>query len=135
MIGSERVGHLLSDGDVVEIKPSWRFRFHQPSNHSSSQELGEREDLQYFADRYAVSDRILGKGQYGAVCLATEVATPTPKQLACKIIDIQQAMESMAENSSVITAKVWHRKEDRVKEVLKLVLRENKILSKLSHVS
>jgi len=31
-ITHERVGHLLCDGDAIEILPSWRFRFHQ-SNH------------------------------------------------------------------------------------------------------
>jgi hypothetical protein len=30
--GKERVAHLLCDGDVVGIRPSWKFTFHQ-SNH------------------------------------------------------------------------------------------------------
>ena len=29
IICRERVGHLLSDGDVIEIKPNIRFQFHQ----------------------------------------------------------------------------------------------------------
>ena len=33
-IYSEKVGHLLSDGDVVEIRPHWKFRFHQPIHQS-----------------------------------------------------------------------------------------------------
>lgn len=25
----EKIGYLLTDGDIIEIKPSWRFLFHQ----------------------------------------------------------------------------------------------------------
>ena len=32
IIGKEKVPHLLCDGDVIEIRPDWRFTFHQ-SNH------------------------------------------------------------------------------------------------------
>ena len=32
IIGKERMAHLLCDGDVIEIRPNWKFTFHQ-SNH------------------------------------------------------------------------------------------------------
>jgi hypothetical protein len=33
IIGKEKVAHLLCDGDVVEIRPSWKFTFHQSNHH------------------------------------------------------------------------------------------------------
>ena len=45
MIGRERLGYLLSDGDVVEIKPFWRFRFHQPDLQITFQGFFQRDDI------------------------------------------------------------------------------------------
>ena len=33
IIGKEKVAHLLCDGDVIEIRPSWKFTFHQSNHH------------------------------------------------------------------------------------------------------
>jgi pSer/pThr/pTyr-binding forkhead associated (FHA) protein len=32
IIGKEKVAHLLCDGDVIELRPNWKFTFQQ-SNH------------------------------------------------------------------------------------------------------
>lgn len=60
MIGTERVGFLLTDGDVVHIKPSWQFRFEQPQAKPSARSAAISRDLEHFEDRYEVSDRVLG---------------------------------------------------------------------------
>ncbi|KAE8446107.1 hypothetical protein EG329_012478 [Mollisiaceae sp. DMI_Dod_QoI] len=131
MIGCERIGHLLTHGDVVEIRPDWRFRFHQASETAISQDLTQLEDLHHFADRYTVSDRVLGQGQYGAVHLATEIGTF--KQLACKIINLREAADNLADHSSTVAGKAWYERMERAKEGIKMVMREIQILSKLSH--
>jgi hypothetical protein len=46
IIGRERIGHLLSDGDIVEIKPFWRFRFQQPIFQTISRSQTQLGDLQ-----------------------------------------------------------------------------------------
>ncbi|KUJ19885.1 Pkinase-domain-containing protein, partial [Mollisia scopiformis] len=136
-IGGQRVGHLLTNGEIIEIKHStdnqlsWRFRFQQPDNTTVSQELADNQDLHHFDHRYSVSNRILGKGQYGAVYMATEVETS--RQLACKIVDIQQALDGLEEHSSLAVGKAWHDRVERAGEGLSKVMREIKILSKLSH--
>src|ERR1700760_3019302 len=33
-ISSDRKGYLLCDSDVIEIRPFWKFRFHQENRHS-----------------------------------------------------------------------------------------------------
>lgn len=36
ILGNERIGHLLVDGDLIEIQPDWKFRFHQPRSRTTS---------------------------------------------------------------------------------------------------
>lgn len=33
IMGKEKIARLLCDGDVVEIRPSWKFTFHQSNHH------------------------------------------------------------------------------------------------------
>jgi hypothetical protein len=49
IIGRERIGHLLSDGDIVEIKPFWRFRFQQPIFQTIPRNQTQCDDLQVCA--------------------------------------------------------------------------------------
>jgi hypothetical protein len=135
MLGIERVGHLLNDGDVVEIKPSWRFKFHQPQYTFNPRSLIVNRDLNHFDDRYTVSNRVLGKGQYGAVYLAQEILPTTTKQLACKIVNIREAVYSLQEDSNPDASNMGQKRAARSKPDVDNVMREIRILSKLSHVS
>lgn len=149
MIGSERLGHLLSHGDIVEIKPHWRFRFHQPCVPNIDRKRAQMDDLQasmaysalarmlivpqLFEDQYTVSDRILGKGHYGAVFLANEVSTS--RQMACKIVNLDSSVREITGNVTTdIPGRTWLDRIQHAREGRKLVLREIQILSKLSHV-
>ncbi|KAH7393443.1 kinase-like protein [Cadophora sp. MPI-SDFR-AT-0126] len=129
MIGQERIAHLLCHGDVIEVRPHWQFQLYQPSQYPTSDPQGQPEDLEYFSDRYIVSSRMLGSGQYGAVFLATEKATF--KQTACKIIDFRssadqrlQITETLLDNTSI--RELSADEKDTVR-------REISILSQLSH--
>ena len=33
-IHQEKIGYLLNDGDVIEVRPKWKFRLHQKEKHS-----------------------------------------------------------------------------------------------------
>lgn len=80
-----------------------------------------------------MSDRVLGRGSYGAVYLAMEVATS--RQVACKIVDLDAAAHQLTELSvSDIAREDWHEGVRRLTRGKELVMREVKILSKLSHV-
>jgi pSer/pThr/pTyr-binding forkhead associated (FHA) protein len=46
MICRERIGHLLSDGDIIEIKPKTRFRFHQPIHQPEFRTKQQFDDLE-----------------------------------------------------------------------------------------
>jgi serine/threonine protein kinase len=81
-----------------------------------------------------VSERTLGEGQYGGVFLATEL--DTRKQLACKIIDLERAMKNLGDRSVITSARErWESRIQYTSEQKRRVLREIKILAKLSHVS
>jgi serine/threonine protein kinase len=88
---------------------------------------------QNFKDRFDVSDRSLGRGSYGAVYLAKEEATS--RQLACKIVDLDVAAHKLTEvSASGVAGEEWHERIRRVARGKELVMREVRILSKLSHV-
>ncbi|CZT13325.1 related to myosin light chain kinase 2 [Rhynchosporium graminicola] len=121
MIGRERLAYLLSHGDVIEVRPNWRFKFHQPSLSSPGNCRGNPDDIECFQDLYTIKkDRVLGTGQYGTVYLATDVATS--KQIACKIVDFSKVADHPYDTSIVASA------EERVK-----LQREILILSRLNH--
>ncbi|KAF4628498.1 hypothetical protein G7Y89_g9659 [Cudoniella acicularis] len=129
IIGRERIGHLLSDGDVIEIRPFWRFLFHQPSYDTVSRSTTELNDLQ---ERYTVSDRILGKGHFGAVYLAKE--TSTLKQMACKIVNLDVASKKHTQRKSYPEEiQSWDVQLRRAAEGRQMATREIKILSRLDH--
>jgi len=76
---------------------------------------------------------MLGKGQYGNVYLATEATTT--KQLACKVIDLELAMKNLSLQSAGNASLQRWESGMRVAHQKKKILREIKILAKLSHVS
>ena len=45
-ITHERIGYLLCDGDVVEIRPLWRFRVHQRDHQLITRSKGLWSDLE-----------------------------------------------------------------------------------------
>ncbi|KAK0099852.1 Meiosis-specific serine/threonine-protein kinase mek1 [Cadophora gregata f. sp. sojae] len=129
MIGRERIAHLLCHGDVIEVRPHWRFRLYQPSWYPTSDNKGQPEDLEYFRDRYIVSNRMLGSGQYGAVFLATEKATF--KQTACKVIDFRSSADQRLQIANKSLDETDTRELSANEKAT--VKREISILSQLSH--
>ncbi|KAJ6784231.1 hypothetical protein PWT90_01809 [Aphanocladium album] len=83
-------GHLLTDGDVIEIRPYWRFQFKQaalvPEESLSQVRL---QEAKLFEEKYAILPRILGAGSQGSVHVAVDRALK--KQLVCKVVLIKQA--------------------------------------------
>lgn len=151
IMGKEKVAHLLCDGDVIEIRPSWKFRYHQSNHQMIFPTSAQSKDMEvcrepspigpftktceYFRDRYNVSDRILGSGKFGSVYLAFEQSTK--KQVACKVVDLESAISSVSKNRPDPSAPGLRWKSDLVsaKKQRKKVLLEIEILSKLTHVS
>lgn len=87
---------------------------------------------QYFQDRYAISDRVLGGGFYGVVYLAHEVNTQ--KQVACKIIDLKAAAQQLSRPQTT-SARMWDDEVVQLENAARQkVLREIRILAQLSHV-
>ncbi|EKD14883.1 serine/threonine protein kinase [Drepanopeziza brunnea f. sp. 'multigermtubi' MB_m1] len=125
MIGRERIAHLLSHGDVITVRPDWRFRLYQPQLTALKGLSGKSEDLEM---QYSVSKRILGSGQYGSVFLANEVATS--KQVACKIVDFEKAIEHRGDPSSSPFFVIGGLQASSGKDA---IMREVKILAALSH--
>ncbi|POS85115.1 hypothetical protein EPUL_002782 [Erysiphe pulchra] len=129
-IGHERIGYLLSNGDQIELRPRWHFRFYQPSHQSMVLDKKKLEELQVCEDRFSVSDRVLGKGHYGAVFLAKEKSTS--RQLACKIVELDKAADEITKTIQPDPiSQRWMNNFHR--DGKNLVLREIDILSKLSH--
>ncbi|TVY16057.1 Meiosis-specific serine/threonine-protein kinase mek1 [Lachnellula arida] len=136
IIGQERRGFLLNDGDIIEIRPGWTFQFHQSVHDIVTRDIAELNDLQHFQDRFSVSDRILGEGSYGAVYLAQDLSQDlaSKKQVACKIINLKASTEKQMEQRHNLKAgELWHNQLRRATEGRNITLREIRILSKLSH--
>ncbi|KHJ31908.1 putative camk protein kinase [Erysiphe necator] len=131
-IGHERTGYLLSNEDIIELRPRWQFRFYQPSFLSMSLDMKKLEELKFCKDRFLVSDRVLGKGHYGAVFLAKD--NLTSRQLVCKVVELNKAAEEITKTIQPdLVGQRWINNIHRDGDGKKLVLREINILSKLSH--
>ncbi|KAM0664164.1 hypothetical protein ACQRIU_006747 [Beauveria bassiana] len=83
-------GYLLTDGDIIEIRPYWQFLFKQETlaPEESLNKL-QMQESQLFKEKYTIKPRVLGAGSQGSVHLAVNTATKT--QLVCKIINLKQA--------------------------------------------
>ena len=46
IIGKEKVAHLLCNGDVVEIRPTWKFIFHQSNHHMIFPTITQSKDME-----------------------------------------------------------------------------------------
>ncbi|PNP38053.1 hypothetical protein TGAMA5MH_10152 [Trichoderma gamsii] len=80
-------GYLLQDGDVIEIRPHWKFHFHQPRKPPLRPlTVIQTEECQLFEDKYILTPRCLGTGAEGAVYLTLE--PKTKRQLVCKLVNL-----------------------------------------------
>ncbi|TGO46114.1 hypothetical protein BCON_0344g00060 [Botryotinia convoluta] len=127
IVGNERIGHLLVDGDLIEIRPDWKFRFHQPRSTTTSYMPLPDIEIKYFKDRYTISSHVLGRGIAGEVFLANNVGSS--KQLACKVIKISPSRR--AHPSSYGSTESGQQYDTDLAR--KSHLREVDILSKLNH--
>ncbi|KAK9485957.1 kinase-like domain-containing protein [Lipomyces starkeyi] len=74
---------LMSDCDLIEIRHACSFTFHQ-SNEKVFYDSVLETDREIMAN-YAISQRVIGKGTFGRVYLATN--KQSSRQLACKVIE------------------------------------------------
>jgi hypothetical protein len=51
-LSHERKGHLLCDGDMIEIRPFWKFRFHQENHQLLVRDRTQWEDLKVWKASY-----------------------------------------------------------------------------------
>ncbi|UKZ82300.1 hypothetical protein TrVFT333_010086 [Trichoderma virens FT-333] len=80
-------GYLLQDGDSIEIRPHWKFIFHQPRTPPPRPLTAiQKDECQVFKNEYLITPRCLGSGAEGAVYLATE--SKTKRQLVCKVVNL-----------------------------------------------
>ncbi|CAM1502973.1 Fc.00g077490.m01.CDS01 [Cosmosporella sp. VM-42] len=92
-------GYLLQHGDVVEIRPHWKFTFvqeHSPPRHDLTNL--QLEECKEFAHKYSLTDRCLGQGAEAIVYLAVERLTR--KQLVCKLVNLDR-IQSKATHGTV----------------------------------
>ncbi|KAJ8064571.1 hypothetical protein OCU04_006900 [Sclerotinia nivalis] len=127
ILGNERIGHLLTDGDLIEIRPDWKFRFNQPRSRITSHMSLPDAELQYFRDRFTISNHVLGSGIAGEVFLANRVGTP--KQVACKVVKLSSSGHALPGSQSQTESNQQYDAD----LMRKTYLREVCILSKLNH--
>ncbi|KAF7955309.1 uncharacterized protein EAE97_000568 [Botrytis byssoidea] len=127
IVGNERIGRLLVDGDLIEIRPDWKFQFHQPRSRTTSHMPLPDIEIKYFKDRYTISNHVLGSGIAGEVFLANNVGNS--KQVACKVIKISPSRRaySISHDSTGLS------QQYDTDLARKSHLREVEILSKLNH--
>ncbi|TGO31008.1 hypothetical protein BPAE_0002g01010 [Botrytis paeoniae] len=127
IVGNERIGHLLVDGDLIEIRPDWKFRFHQPRSRMISDKPLPDIGIEYFKYRYTISNHVLGSGIAGKVFLAKNVGSS--KQVACKVIKISRSRRVQPSSHDSTELSQQHDTD----LARKSHLREVDILSKLNH--
>ncbi|PHH83749.1 hypothetical protein CDD82_3823 [Ophiocordyceps australis] len=84
---SRSPGFLLEDGDEIQIIPYWTLTFRDKrifKQYALTDLQASEHNL--FKDKYQISERCLGQGAEGVVCLATDVKRK--KQLVCKIVNL-----------------------------------------------
>lgn len=124
-------GYLLNDGDVIEIRPYWKFTVRQTwavleqalnaaqQDEAKVRVASERTvaklNEQCFESRYKIFPRSLGNGSEACTHAAVEV--PSGKQLACKLV----VLDKLHPNSA--------------KERTRRAMQEADILRQFQHVS
>ncbi|PKY06221.1 kinase-like protein [Aspergillus campestris IBT 28561] len=97
-MGHNRDSFLLSDGDVLMLPSGVHVRYSydedtRPTGFRALQRV-EMDGVQAFADKYTITQRVLGSGAYGKVHMAFN--KETGQQLACKIIDLRSVRNKLA---------------------------------------
>jgi hypothetical protein len=119
---------LLCDGDSLQltrrISLTYRCSGYYPSKNLPHSKLRQAE-MQRFANRFVVTNRMLGLGGFAGVYLATNVNSH--KQLACKIVRNapEQATASDA-SEQIVNMTLLRRKRE-------MLAREYTVLKNLSH--
>lgn len=127
ILGNERIGHLLADGDLIEIRPHWKFRFNQARSRMTSHMSLPDAELQYFRNRFTISNHVLGSGIAGEVFLANRVGTS--KQVACKVVKLSSSGQALS--GSLIQTESNQQYDADLRR--RTYLREVCILSRLNH--
>ncbi|PHH62695.1 hypothetical protein CDD81_6764 [Ophiocordyceps australis] len=84
---SRSPGFLLQDGDEIQIIPYWTLTFRDKRNFKQYTLTDlQTSEHNLFKEKYQISQRCLGQGAEGVVCLATDVKRK--KQLVCKIVNL-----------------------------------------------
>ena len=78
-----------------------------------------------------MTDRVLGKGHYGAVYLAKEMTTS--RQMACKVVNLEIGISRIMESSQ--EPSLFGTQSGKQETGKEKIMREIQILAKLSHVS
>ncbi|KAI8634620.1 kinase-like protein [Xylariaceae sp. FL1651] len=110
------LGYLLSQGEVIRLKPYWEFHVHLLGSNSSSSPADQLRlgEIDLFRDRYLVTERLLGSGGLAAVHLAVNLKLG--KQVACKIHHLDRFRQFQNSPSTI-----------------RRILEETNILARLSH--
>ncbi|PLB34098.1 FHA domain-containing serine/threonine-protein kinase [Aspergillus candidus] len=92
-MGYNRDSFLLSDGDVLMLPSGVHIRYRYDGDNIPT---GFRtlQRVEAFADKYTITQRVLGSGAYGKVYMAFN--KETGQQLACKIIDLRNVRDKLA---------------------------------------
>ncbi|KAH0562230.1 hypothetical protein GP486_003067 [Trichoglossum hirsutum] len=136
IIGRGKGGVLLSEGDRITISRAVELTFHQNLTPAIEQ-VNEVQEVEkkLFADRYTITNRILGKGGYGTVYMA--INQVTKRQLACKIVDLRTPLspEGHVEGIGAKNSGTKRKRMDiEANRNRKGWMREVEILQSLSHV-
>jgi len=111
---------LLNHGDALHLTRTISILFHDDSDVEEALTPAQESETANFADRYLMTNRMLGAG--GQACVFVAVKQSTREQIACKIVPIR-APESDANAS---------RAEDLLRK-RKNLAREYHVLKNLDH--
>ena len=108
LMGRDKGGFLLSDGDVLRLSPRFRYQFVADERHSQPVKLDLMQEKeaqvwqlhdegpmgltlrQHFKDQFLITPRQLGSGGFGSVHMALDASQINNVQYACKIIDLRK---------------------------------------------
>ncbi|KAI1429257.1 kinase-like domain-containing protein [Xylaria sp. FL1777] len=109
-------GYLLSQGEIIRIKPYWEFHIYllgrQPIGSIIGQLRPSETDL--FQTRFLITEKMLGSGALAAVHLAINIKSG--RQVACKIHQLDRIRRLHGSSSTI-----------------RRILDETNILSRLTH--
>ncbi|KIW09137.1 uncharacterized protein PV09_00074 [Verruconis gallopava] len=133
---------LLNAGDRLRVSPTLALQFRYSSTIApSSCRLSDwqRRQAELFADRYTITDQIVGCGGHGEVFVA--IHNKSQRQLACKVVEIlspnltkKSSLKGNAEQRNGSPISHRHRNRLHTENILEsLQFREFEILKDLDH--